>query len=79
MRETRKLPPIDGASLPSMQEVLVAWDTYHSVMRRELATQLTEEVRKALSGNLRHLRAHISVIERLARTASPPAPDMDRR
>lgn len=51
---------------PSVEEVFDDWNVAHG-STRELAGRDTEEVRKALQRNLRHLRSHIKGIERLLR------------
>ena len=56
-----------GTTPPSSaREVLDAWDATRTATRA-LADKDTDEVRKALTRNLRHLRAHTKVIERLLR------------
>lgn len=60
-----------GSRAPSsMGEALEAWEAVHA-STRELAYEDTDEVRKALKRNLRHLHAHSRVIERLLRAGSP--------
>lgn len=44
-----------------------AWDDVHRPIRRALRERAGADVRKALARNLRHLNAHIAVIERLLR------------
>lgn len=59
-----------AASKPSsVKEVLDAWQVIHKDAAA-LAKQDTDEVRKSLSTNLRHLRNHITVIQRLIRASS---------
>jgi hypothetical protein len=57
---------IAGTATTTVEDVLRAWPVVHKLMR-ELAQQDTEAVRKALAINLRHLGAHITVIEQLLR------------
>jgi DinB superfamily len=65
----KKLPVVGSAQPSSVQEVLEAWQTTHSQVG-ELAEQDSEQVRRALYGNFRHLLGHTKVIERLLRAHS---------
>ncbi|MBI5949698.1 MAG: DinB family protein [Chloroflexi bacterium] len=60
------LPAIDTAASPGITEVLEAWQAVHAATRTIPEPGL-EPVRKNLDKNLRHLRAHTRVIERLLR------------
>lgn len=68
MQETRKLPPVTAT--PSLEEVLAAWDAVHAETLTRLESTEEAAARTALDRNLKHLRAHSKVIERLARNAS---------
>jgi hypothetical protein len=46
---------------------MTAWDAAHTRIRRRVRSARWVEVARALEGNLRHLRAHVRVIERLLR------------
>ena len=61
-----KFRDVGSAPPSSVEEVLNAWEATHAVTRA-LPDSDTAEVRKALNRNLRHLRAHTRVIERLLR------------
>ena len=71
-------PPINrpkfrdvGSATPStVHEVLAAWEAAH-IRTRALVDHDTGDVRHALDRNLRHLRTHIRVIERLLRSRHP--------
>lgn len=59
-----------AASKPSsVKEVLDAWQVIHKDAAR-LGERDSEDVRKALTKNLRHLQNHITVIQRLLRASS---------
>ena len=73
MRETRKLASGTDLPMPSVQNVLVAWEAIHASLASDLSCRESEEVRAALTKNLKHLRSHITIIERLIRTAVPAA------
>lgn len=68
MDEARKLPPV--AAAPDIEEVLVAWDTIHAGTITRIEAAEEDAARHALQRNLKHLRAHLKVVERLARSAS---------
>jgi len=56
-----------GTAVPvSVAEVFEEWKEAHAATRESVQHD-TEGVRKALQRNLRHLRSHIRVIERLLR------------
>lgn len=55
-----------ASAAPSIEDVFDAWSVAHA-STRELAGRDTEEVRKALTRNLKHLRSHVTLIERLLR------------
>ncbi len=65
----KKLPVIGSATPSGVQEVLNAWQASHREVG-ELAEQDSEQVRRALFVNLRHLLGHTKVIERLLRAHS---------
>jgi hypothetical protein len=56
-----------GNAGPALEEVLLAWEATHANAATELANLGGASVRKALRTNLRHLRSHVAVVERLAR------------
>lgn len=58
--------PMVGTPTGSVDEVIAAWQRAHDPMR-QLALNDTREVRSALEKNLRHLRSHITVVERMLR------------
>ena len=60
---------MDFARPADVDEVLDAWETAHAATRELVRAHDTAAVRTALERNLRHLRAHIKVIERLLRAA----------
>jgi DinB superfamily len=62
----KRFPMMDPAATPKVADVLEAWQAAHA-SAGALAKVDTPEVRKALWVNLRHLRNHIKVIERLLR------------
>jgi hypothetical protein len=66
MRKQERFRALDFAANPGVTEVLDAWEAVHASTRGLLGHD-TDQVRKALAGNLRHLRTHITVIERLLR------------
>lgn len=66
MQRQERLRVVGSSPTSNASEVLEAWEAVHD-LTRELVRQDTTEMRKALEGNLRHLRAHIKVIERLLR------------
>lgn len=67
MRAARDLAHSTSPSQPSLSDVMAAWDELHLAMAGALATQDSAAVRVALARNLKHLRAHVSVIQRLLR------------
>ncbi|RLT28009.1 MAG: DinB family protein [Chloroflexi bacterium] len=67
MQEARKLPPI--TTTPSLEDVLTAWDEIHPATIALLERTEADVAQAALERNLKHLRAHLKVIERLARNA----------
>jgi hypothetical protein len=64
MRLQRKFELVESAPVPEIEEVLETWALVHAETRGFLQDD-SEQVRKELSRNLRHLRSHIGVIERL--------------
>jgi hypothetical protein len=64
MRQRRKLILTDDEPQCDVDDVLAAWATVHAATR-DFVQPETEQVRKQLDRNLRHLRAHIRVIEGL--------------
>jgi hypothetical protein len=66
MRAARKLPPVSAGG-PGLSEVWAGWDGVHAETVRRVAECPAPGTGDALDRNLRHLRAHISVIERLIR------------
>jgi hypothetical protein len=71
MREARKVLRGTDAPQPPLSEVLSAWDELHSQTAGAILEQDSPEVRAALSGNLKHLRAHVNVVRRLVRDIQP--------
>jgi DNA-binding GntR family transcriptional regulator len=69
MREARNLSRNASPPLPSLSEVMAAWDELHLAIVGALATQDSPAVRAALSRNLKHLRAHCNVVQHLVREA----------
>jgi len=68
MREARKPPLLQGQRpVAGVAEVLAAWDTVHLATTRALAVEAATTVPAALERNLKHLRTHIRVIERIIR------------
>jgi hypothetical protein len=65
MREQKRLRMV-GTSDAGLATVLQTWQTLHGITRG-LVQDDVEPVRTALSRHLRHLQAHIGVIERLLR------------
>lgn len=55
-----------ATAAPSIEDVFDAWSVAHA-STRELAGRDTAEVRTALTKNLKHLRSHVTLIERLLR------------
>lgn len=70
MREMRKLPPVEGEDIPRLADVLSAWDDVHKEIVSHFSDVSSEDLQRALDRNLKHLRAHVRVIERLARNAA---------
>lgn len=70
MRAMRKLPPVEGDGAPRLADVLDAWDRVHQETVQQLSDLPVESLHRALERYLRHLRAHITVIERLAQNAA---------
>lgn len=71
MRRARKLEL--EPDQPGLDEVVRAWDAVHAAIMQGLADHAGDErLQKALWTNLRHLRAHIGVIERLNRRTTGP-------
>ncbi|TAK73131.1 MAG: DinB family protein [Dehalococcoidia bacterium] len=68
MRAARKLP-LAGTDDPSLAEVWAEWDRIHRQTIRRLKAMPATGTEDALTRHLRHLRAHIAVIERLGRQA----------
>jgi hypothetical protein len=66
MAEQRRLRMVGTAATTDMGEVLRAWDAVHATAR-PLLERDTDEVAHMLERHLRHLRAHVKVIERLLR------------
>ncbi len=62
----RKFPIVGSGQTSSVAEVLEAWDTAHRDLAG-IADADSAPVRKALAGHLKHLRAHIQIIERQVR------------
>lgn len=56
-----------ASAAPSLEEVFDDWSVAHG-STRGLAGRDTEEVCKALRKNLKHLRSHTTIIERLLRS-----------
>lgn len=71
MKGNRRVGAAGTAVPASVAEVFEAWQAANAATR-VLADHGTPEVRKALERNLRHLRAHIKVIERLLRASPHP-------
>ena len=67
MRVARDLSRSAGAPQPSLTAVMAAWDELHAALAGALVTQDSPAVRAALSRNLKHLRAHVAVVQRLVR------------
>ncbi len=55
-----------ATAAPSIEDVFDAWSFAHAYTR-ELADRDTGEVRLALTRNLKHLRSHVTIVERLLR------------
>ncbi|MGD9932349.1 MAG: DinB family protein [Dehalococcoidia bacterium] len=66
MQGNRRLRGVGEAVPESVTEVLDAWAAAHAAIRPGIEQDTTSAAR-AMQGNLRHLRAHIKVIERLLR------------
>lgn len=62
----KRLQALGGVEAPDVADVLAAWEAAHAAAKPFLDED-SERVRKAMDGNLRHLRAHLKVIERLLR------------
>lgn len=69
MQGNRRLQGVGEAVPESVTEVLNAWAEAHAAIRPGIEQDPASAAR-AMQGNLRHLRAHIKVIERLLRTCS---------
>ena len=67
MQATRKLPTVDPATMPRVDEVLSAWLAIHAAIAPGLAGMERADVHKELTRNLGHLRRHVAIIERLLR------------
>ncbi len=65
MQRQERFRAMAGAA-PSLEDVLDAWSFVHA-STRELAGRDTAEVRTALTKNLKHLRSHVTIIERQLR------------
>ena len=75
MQVQRKLPEVAADTIPSVADILAAWDEVHAAVAGELAGNESELVHAALTRNLKHLRSHINVIGRLLspKRANEPA------
>ncbi len=68
MQGSRRLRGVGEAVPESVTEALDAWAAAHETIRTGIEADPALSA-KAMNGNLRHLRAHIKVIERLLRNA----------
>lgn len=68
MRAARKLPPVD-ADGPTLAQVWAEWNRIHRRTVSRLKALPAAHTEAALTRHLRHLRAHLAVIEKLARQA----------
>ncbi len=72
MQQQNQLRVMDPAAKPAVAAVLEAWETAHSSILPFVQGD-APAVHKALARNLRHLRTHVRVIERLFRAPAPGA------
>ncbi len=68
MRLARKLPSV-ATDEPTLAEVWAEWDRVHRNIARRLRNMPNADIEAALTRNLRHLRSHTALIERLSREA----------
>lgn len=68
MRAARKLPPVTSDG-PTLGEVWEAWDSVHVETVSRFSEPVPTGAAVALTKHLRHLRAHVSEIEKLLRQA----------
>jgi hypothetical protein len=66
MQGNRRVRAAGTAETADVNDVFDAWEASHAAVRVYLQSD-AEQVQKALARNLRHLRAHVRVIERLLR------------
>ena len=66
MRDQKRFQEMVGTDASSVTDVLEAWAAVHAAIRPYLENE-DERIAMALDRNLRHLRAHVRVVERLLR------------
>jgi hypothetical protein len=66
MQGHKRLPGVGSMPSSSVEDVLQAWEAAHAPLRSLMADD-SKQLARALERHLRHLRAHVRIIERLLR------------